>query len=259
MDIDCGCPVIGGSGPEGGPPIELPQDIRNYYRERPCQISDGTDVRLIDPLFYKIEDETKLDGLFQSERMILHRLQDIKKWLKVKPEFDIYDYSDDNTCVINFRGGEWTAHPKFFLHPRYWANAVAHMRMVNSNFRFVVVTDDPPVAKQFFPNFQVIHQGIGKDYAIVKNAKYLIISNSSFAYFPTLTSETAKLIIAPRYWGRHNISDGYWSLGYNISNNYEYLDRDGSIYSYARCVADFKKYMEDKEPWKSIYGQTASF
>ena len=34
MSIDFGREVIGGSGPEGGPPITLPNGISNYYRER---------------------------------------------------------------------------------------------------------------------------------------------------------------------------------------------------------------------------------
>ena len=32
--FDMGKPVIGGLGPEGGPPVELPEGIDNYYLER---------------------------------------------------------------------------------------------------------------------------------------------------------------------------------------------------------------------------------
>jgi hypothetical protein len=53
-----------------------------------------------------------------------------------------------------------------------------------------------------------------------------------------------KYILAPKYWGRYNISDGYWSCGYNIYRNHNYLDRDGNIFTYDQCVVEFKKYKE---------------
>jgi hypothetical protein len=99
-------------------------------------------------------------------------------------------------------------------------------------------------ASRQFPDFEVLHFDIGTDFTIIKNAHYLILSNSSFPYFATLLSDTVKYILAPKYWGRYNISNGYWSCGYNIYRNHNYLDRDGNIFTYDQCVVEFKKYKE---------------
>jgi len=247
MDLDFGEQVIGGSGPEGGPPITLPVGIDKYYKERYIIHSNGSNITIDDPALELVEDNTKLDGLFQSENKIWHRKEEIKNWLKVKEEKDCFDFCNDNVCIINFRGGEYKYVPEFFLHKKYWENAISKMRTINCNFKFIVITDDVATAKQFFPEFEVYHFSISKDYSIIKNAKYLILSNSSFPYFATLTSETIKYIIAPKYWGRHNISDGYWSLGYNIFRNHNYLDRSGNLFTYDECVKEFDYYKSQNE------------
>lgn len=197
MSLDFGKPVHGGTGPEGGPPFHLPMDIYSYFREYDLRHPDGSDIRIEDPRLSKILDGTKIDGNFQSENQVYHRKSEIKEWLKVKSEFDCFDFSSDDICVINFRGGEYAFHPKFFLTQKYWNDAISKMLKINPFFKFVVITDDVSTAKTFFPNFDVYHFSIGKDYSVIKNAHYLILSNSSFPYFATLTSETIKYIIAP--------------------------------------------------------------
>jgi len=248
MDLDFGLPVIGGSSPyEGAPPTTLPNGITNYFRERDVRHPNGSDIRLDDPQLELILDNTKIDGVLQSEKNFINRKNEIKQWFKVKPEFDCHDYSNDNICVINFRGGEYANVPQFFLNKNYWDNAVNRMLQINPNFQFIVITDDVRRASQFFPNYKVLHYGIGVDYSIIKNAYYLILSNSSFAYFPTFTSETIKYIIAPKYWGRHNISDGYWSCGYNIYHNHNYIDRNNNIFTYDECILEFEDYKKNNK------------
>lgn len=246
MDLDFGNDVHGGEGPEGGPPQKLPNGIEYYYKERYQIHPNGSNITIDDPNLEKIRDNTKIDGILQSENRIIHRKEEIKKWLKVKKEKEIYTYSDENTCVINFRGGEYAGVPQFFLRKEYWIDSVNHMLKINPKFKFVVITDDPVRARNFFPrNFLVMHTGISSDYSTIKNAHYLILSNSSFPYFATLTSETNKLILAPKYWGRHNISDGYWSCGYNIYRNHLYVDREGKIQDYSSCVKEFADYVKN--------------
>ena len=46
MDLDFGHQVVGGFGPEGGPPIELPNGIQNYVREKSeIHPISGADIR----------------------------------------------------------------------------------------------------------------------------------------------------------------------------------------------------------------------
>jgi hypothetical protein len=248
MNLDFGLSVTGGHSPaEGAPPTVLPDGIQHYFREKDVRHPNGSDIRIDDSGLDEILDNTKIDGVFQSEDRIIHCKEEIKKWLKVKEEKDCYDYSKEDICIINFRGGEYAAIPQFFLPQEYWNNAVNRMLQINPNFKFVVITDDVNTAKQFFPNFDVLHFDIATDYSIIKNAHYLIVSNSSFAYFPILTSETVKYIIAPKYWARHNISDGYWSCGYNIFRNHNYIDRDNNIFTYEECIDEFNEYIKNNK------------
>ena len=90
--------------------------------------------------------------------------------------------------------------------------------------RFRVVTDDVRTARKFFPHLDISHV-LAEDYAAIQSAEYLILSNSSFAFFPAWLNENAKLIIAPKYWARHNVSDGYWACGYTIVKGWMYQDR----------------------------------
>jgi hypothetical protein len=245
MSLDFGLPVRGGKGPEGGPPLILPHTIKHYYRERKIlHPVNGSDIRLYDKYLRNIPDHTKIDGLMQGEGYFAHRKDEIREWLKVSDAYDCYDYTDDNTCVINFRGGEYARHPEFFLRKEYWENAIAHMRGINPHFRFIVITDDVLTAKTFFPDFDVFHFSIGKDYSIIKNAHYLILSNSSFAWFPAWLSTSLKYCLAPKYWARHNISDGYWSLGQNITKGWNYMDRDGIVADYNACMKEWNEYKE---------------
>jgi hypothetical protein len=250
MDLDFGLDVINGSGPEGGPPTSLPDGIKYYYKEKLTRLPNGSDVTIDDPALEEVQDNTKIDGNFQSENRIWHRKEEIKKWLKVKPEKNCYEYSKEDVCVINFRGGEYAGNAHFFLNHNYWNNAINRMLSINPNFKFIVITDDVHTASLFFPTLTVRHFDIGTDYSIIKNAYFLILSNSSFPYYATLCSETVKYILAPKYWGRHNISDGYWSCGYNIFRNHTYIDRENKISSYDDCVKEFQEYRnKNKQYW----------
>ena len=120
IDLDFGLPVIGGSSPyEGAPPTTLPDGIQHYYKEKITRHPNGSDISIDDPNLELIEDNTKLDGNFQSEKRIIHRKEEIKQWFKFKPEKDCYDYSNENICVINFRGGEYANVPNFYLNQTF--------------------------------------------------------------------------------------------------------------------------------------------
>jgi len=243
MNLDFGLPVVGGTIPmEGQPPITLPDGIRHYFRERDTRHPNGSDIRIDDPLLNVIQDNTKLDGVLQSENQIIHRKEDIRQWLKIKEDKECYDYASDDICVLNFRGGEYASVSDFHLPKTYWSHSIDRMRLINPNFRFVVITDDVERASQYFPDFEVHHFDIAKDFSIIKNAHYLILSNSSFPYFATLLNENVKYILAPKYWGRYNISDGYWHCGYNIFRDHNYLDRENNLYTYSECVREFDEY-----------------
>lgn len=245
LDLDMGQQVTGGSGPEGGPPTELPDGIEHYYSERVVLHPKlDVDIRVLDSGFQEVVDNTKIEGIFQAEDYIAHRKEDIRRWLRYEPKQLDIDFSDPDICVINFRGGEYKGNPKIFLRRKYWRDAVAHIKSVNPNVKFVVITDDPPAARRFFPKYPIRHYGIHGDYQAINTATYLIVSNSSFAFFPAWLNSRAKICIAPKYWAAHNESDGYWGCSYNIVRDWTYLDRDGSTCDFDECIEGLAKFQQ---------------
>lgn len=219
----------------------------------------GCDVTLTDYTLKNIPDNSHILGMMQSPEYFYHRIDEIRSWLKVKPEYDIYDFSKEDICVINVRA---RFDPEIYLPRTYWINAINHMLTINPNMSFLVITEDPVSTKQLLPELadNVYDFGVGEDYSIIKNAQYLIASNSSFSIFPSLTSNTLKKIIAPKYMLRHNVSDGYWCMGYNMYPGYTYMDRNGSLFSYEECVKEFDYYCAKTNFYESkVITTTPSF
>jgi hypothetical protein len=240
--------LTGGNGPEGGPPLTLPNDIEYYYKEKRINHPKyDCDISPLDPIMQKIPDNSKIDGTMQAEDYILHRRDEIKSWLQINPKYNIKDFADDNICVINFRGTwEYISQPAVFLPKQYFINAMNYMRnTINKDIKFIIITDDISTAKQYFSDLPVYHISKEWDYGVVTNASYLIISNSSFPWFAAWTSNNNKLTIAPKYWARHNISDGFWSNGDSLTRNWIWLDRDNNFQSYEECLKEKIQYLQD--------------
>jgi hypothetical protein len=223
--IDFGRSLTGGFTPiEGKPPTSLPEGITNYYVEKTKILPNGSNVTTYDWDLFNLPDNTKIDGLMQGEDYFKKHKEEIRKWLQV----ELVDLPED-LCIINFRGGEYTGVSDFFLKQDYWDNAIRNMRILRKGMKFHVVTDDIDTARRFFDKDIPVTHDISMDYIYIQSANYLILSNSSFAFFPAWLNKRVKFCIAPRYWGRHNISDGYWSLDQNYTEGWSYQDREGSL------------------------------
>ena len=243
MALDFGQEVIGGSSPEGGPPTSLPQGISHYYVEQDIwHPKFKCDIRDFDPGLLRIKDQTKIEGYFQAEKFIAHRKDEIRQWLKVNELHDCYDFSNENICVLNIRGGEYKSVPELILPRHYWLDAIENMHKVNPKLDFIIITDDVSYAQQLLPEYKAYHFDIGTDYAIVKNAHYLILANSSFSFFPAWLSETVKYVIAPKYWARHNVSDGFWACAFNIYGDWMWQDRDAKLFTGEECRTEYARY-----------------
>jgi hypothetical protein len=213
-------------------------------------IINGVDVSGKDADLWDITSGTLIDGILQSEDYFGKYKEEIKEWLKVKPEFDDYEYSKDDLCIINIRGGEYANAPELFLRRKYWLDAMKNMRKINPSMRFMVITDDVIAARRVLPEVEAFHFDVWKDYVTIKNAKYLILSNSSFAFFSAYTSETVKMIIAPKYWARHNVSNGYWSCEQNIYDGFLYQDRKGRLFSANECRKELEIYKANNSSYR---------
>ena len=238
--------------PDGTPmQVYREKELRLYLGTAELDIRNGCYIAGADEGMYALEDNTLIYGNMQAERYFAAHREEIRDWLKVKPEYDSHEYTRDNLCIMNVRGGEYTGHPELYLRRQYWLDAMRSMREVRPDMEFLISTDDPDAAGRLLPGIPAMHRALDQDYTVLKNARYLILSNSSFAFFPAYTSETLQMAIAPKYWARHNVSDGYWASEQNIYSIFRYQDRKGRLFTADECLAELEQYKQTSARYAS--------
>lgn len=218
------------------------KEKRLYLGNSKHDLQHGAYVAGTDWDMYKVPSNTLIMGNMQSEDYYLKYKEEIKEWLKVKPEFDCYDFSQDDLCILHLRCTDYMDCPELFIKKSYWLHGMKNMRKINPNMRFMIITNDVKEANKILPGIPAYNFDLAKDYSIIKNARYLLLANSSFTYFPAFTSETVKYIIAPKYWARHNVSNGYWASEQNIYTGFHYQDRKGRIFTAEECRKELEEY-----------------
>ena len=248
MDLDFGKEVT----KEEFKQVYKEKDDRLFLGNSKHDLNHGTYVSGADPGMYEIPSDTLLMGNMQSENYYLKYKEQIKEWLKVKPEYDCYEYSHDDLCILHIRCTDYMDCPELFIKKSYWKKGMANMRRINPKMKFMIITNDVKEANKILPGIPAYNFDLAKDYSIIKNAKYLLLANSSFTYFPAFTSETVKYIIAPKYWARHNVSDGYWSSEQNIYTGFHYQDRQGRIFTAEECRKELEEYKKTSPKYKNL-------
>lgn len=258
INLDFGKNVIGGFGPEGGPPTQLPEEITSYYREKMSKHPNGIDISKEDKNLFLISDNTKIDGNLQSFEYIKNYKNTIKEWIKIKDDYTMKKYSDENVCIIHIRGGDFK-NSSAFLTKEYYEKGIEYMLKKNDKMRFYIITDDINFSRSQFPNIEIIgssttntldpykashHIGgpIWIDWLILFNSKNVILSASSFGFWPTWLNNNDVYVIAPMFWADYKKSDGYWSCGDSLISDWNYIDRNGNFYNYENCLEMKKKY-----------------
>ena len=248
LDVDYGkkVTVIGtnerGLNKYDGIPNEYYDVMKSHtYNNNTCSIN------MQDLGVFDIQDNTMIHLISQSEDYLIDRKDEIFDWFKIKSEYkEIYETKlknfnitlDDDTCVINFRGGEYRSVPDLILRKEYWRDSINHMISINPNMKFIIITDDPMCAKSYIGDYPCYHDEIGFDFYVVNQSKHVILSNSSFGWWAAWLNKNSKLTIAPKYWARHNTSNGFWSVGDSYTRSFTYLDRDGKLQSYEECKVE---------------------
>lgn len=217
-------------------------ETRLYIGNSKHDMAYGCYISGADEGIHHVEDNTLIYGNMQDESYFIKYLDQVKQWLRVKPEYDSYEYSRENLCIINMRGGEYTWNFELFVDKKYWLHGIKEMKKIRPDMEFMIVTDDVEAAGKMLPGIPAHHFDVGKDYVTLKNAHYLLLSNSSFACLPAHTSETLKFVIAPKYWARHNVSDGYWASEQNIYSLFHYMDRKGRLFTAEQCRQELETY-----------------
>jgi hypothetical protein len=202
---------------------------------------DSVDYHPYQPDVFDVRDGTKITIRCMQDARYYDR-EKLRQWFAIKEE-KIEEYKtkikylnislDNDLTVINCRGGEYKSVPHVLLQKKYWDDAMNIMRDRNHKMRFLCVTDDVEYGNQLFDfKIPVVHLDIGGDYFLVNNSKNLIISNSSFAIFPTWLNNNNPFVIAPFGWARHNCHQNYWASSDIWTFPWNFLDRDGEIKEY---------------------------
>jgi len=245
---------------------KLPEGDFNEFHENWVTYNhhgDNVNITVLDERLYSISDNTKLighkgalGGIYQSEDYLIDIKDKVIDWFKLNDEKS-KEYEnilknnnivlDENLCVINFRGGEYRGIPNVLLRREYWRDSINHMLSINPNMKFIVITDDVDCAKSFMP-FEIpcFHHDIGFDFYVINKSKWNIISNSTFGWWAAWLNTTTNKVIAPKYWARHNNSDGFWSVGDSYTRGFTYLDRDGNLHDYESCRLEAEDYYKTK-------------
>lgn len=238
MELDYGVP----STKEDFQQIYYEKEDRLFLGNSRHDLTHGCYVTGVDEKLCHPVDGTLLYGNMQDEKYFYAYKDEICKWLKVKEEYDCMEYSNDNLCILHLRCSDYLDCPELYLRKKYWIDGMKNMKKINPKMEFMIITNDVKEASRILPGIPAYNFDLAKDYSIIKNAKYLLLSNSSFAYFPAFTSNTVKYVLAPKYWARHNVSDGYWASEQNIYRGWHYQDRHGKVFSYEECLEELEVY-----------------
>ena len=198
---------------------------RKYFDKELNFISSGFDERI-----YNLKENTKLNGLFQSEKYFFNNYNQITDFLVIKN--DKFKINLENICIINLRGGEYKMHKDFILPKSYWENAMNNFKNIYNVYNFLIVTDDIKYAKSFLPGIEILEGNISDCFFALYHSKYVIVSNSTFSYFPIKLAVDNKVVIAPKFWARHKNSYMRWVSPANIYIDWLWQDIDGKLTSY---------------------------
>lgn len=191
-----------------------------------------------------IKPYTKIDGYFQSEKYFFDDYEYYKGLLPIKPNLLDEKLVDKDTCVLNIRGGEYKNNINLILPKSYWQNAMEHIKVKFGIEKFAIVTDDQEYCKELFSDIKIIRAGIAESYIALHQAKYLIVSNSSFSYFPIKTKEEKPVVIAPMHWARFDNKYKRWSSPANLYTDWYWQDSNGKLFTYHDCLGSYTENMK---------------
>ena len=217
----------------------LPTEI-NTFQER---LYYDADLKYIASCFDErvtnIKNNTLLEGLFQSERYFFNDLLKLKRYIKLSKRSIKNNPINSNVCIMNIRGGEYKRHKNLILKKDYWEKAMQNFQNLKKIEKFLIVTDDYKYCYKLFPDLEIISNDIERCYSTIYNCSNIILSNSSFAYFPCKTG-TEKTVIAPKFWARH-YEEKLWSSPCNIYKNWIWQNKEGVISTYEDCMTIAEK------------------
>lgn len=163
-----------------------------------------------------ISNFTLVSGYFQSSRIF----EENRNFLRNLFGISNFVSCDLNKCIIHVRGGDYLTtifeeiNSNAILSVDWFKSQMEYLYNINPNLKFVAVSDDSNYLKRLFLNdpIQILptNHNSFEDFIQLMSSKYLIISNSSFAWWAAfLNIHEDAVIIAPKNWVGFNVNKEY--------------------------------------------------
>jgi len=183
----------------------------------------------------KLQENTWIEGHFQSEKYLYEFNDSLSDWIPLSDAMKEYSQQFSETCILNIRGGEYKRHKNLILPKSYWEDGMLNIQKKTSLDKFLIVTDDPSYAKALFPNIPILNGSVAECYAALYGANSLVVSNSSFSYFPIKTRKDSPFVIAPYQWSRFGNKYNRWAAPANLYKDWSWQDINGNIVNDEEC------------------------
>ena len=202
-----------------------------HYKESAIFDSDlNCLIYLFDENILNLSDNTIIEGNLQSENYLIPNIDILNKYIRVKSVTKNKKIKK-NTCILNIRGGEYKLHKNLILPKSYWLNGIKNMSRINKDIEFKIITDDSLYASKLLPNYEILDGGIKEDFMNLYSCNYVILSNSSFGYFPVKLGKKPKKVIAPYLWARFGNYKNRWVSPCNYYKDWLWQNSDGHFAS----------------------------
>lgn len=187
---------------------ELDGDIIYFFNE------DHTS-QIFNPNILSLPDFTLISGFFQTDKYFKENEEKVKKWFSLDIDSEtvkiLQKYDIDNYCYIHIRGTDYKNHSHWMLPDRYYIDAI---NLIKSKYKlkFIIVTDDVEMSKKILPDIECISNDMMVDFKLIYFSKYVIISNSTFAWWGAWL-KNKEIVIAPNNWINYNKPElGFYPL-----------------------------------------------
>ena len=160
--------------------------------------------------FNYIQDNTSVQGYYQSEKYFIDCKEDILKEFTFKSEIInqanniINDFKNNEIVAVHIRRGDNVINPTFPLISIEYIQQSLNT-FSDKEYNFLIISDDISFCKEVLPESDNIRFSDGKidfvDLCLMSLADHNIISNSSFSWWGAyLNKNINKKVIAPNNW-----------------------------------------------------------
>ena len=169
---------------------DLDIGINNFHVKYNYRQEQKKSTNIMNFFINDIKDYTYLEGFYQNMFFFSHKMDEIKTWFKTKnynvEYVEKFDY--DNLLFVHYRT-EFRERDKGVLD--YFNEAIKKF----PDKKVIIVTDNIDKSNRDFGDYEVIKNSFQTDFEILRRAKNIVLSNSSFSYCACYLGNAEKISI----------------------------------------------------------------